>query len=145
MNTVDAAARLGRPTDSTHASRNLRQGWRIFTVCLVASFFMEAIFAGAILSDVGWARSAHSATAMLLIASTLTAGLVSAVTLRRFRHGPRLVVVLLSLAALALVQAVVGVLSAKGANLIWLHVPLGVALVALAGQAVASARRLGED
>jgi hypothetical protein len=145
MNTVDAAARLGQPAGSTRPSPNLRQGWLVVTMLLVASFFLEAVFAGAMLSGAGWARAAHSATAMMLIASTGTAGLVSALTLRRFRHGPRLGVVLLSLAAVALVQAVMGALSAKGTNLVWLHVPFGVALVALAGQAVASARRLGED
>jgi hypothetical protein len=39
----------------------------------------------------------------------------------------------------------VGTLSAKGANLLWVHVPLGVALVGFAAQAAAGVRRLGQD
>ena len=82
-------------------------------------------------------------TAALLIAGAAAAGLVSAIALRRLPHRTRLGLTLLSLAALAVLQAALGALSAKGANLTWLHVPLGVALVGLAGQAVASARKLG--
>ena len=111
---------------------------------LATGFFMQAVFAGAILSGVVWARQAHSATAVILVVASLAAGLTSAATLRRFRQGQRLALALLALAAATLVQAAMGAMSAKGANLIWAHVPLGVALVALAGQSVARARRLNE-
>ncbi|MBS0409950.1 MAG: hypothetical protein JSR86_08555 [Proteobacteria bacterium] len=117
--------------------------WRAVTLVLVAGFFLEAVFAGAMLSGAGWALKAHALTAGLLIASTATAGLLSALTLRRFPPGLRLGLVLLALAAAAFVQSAVGALTAKGHNLAWLHIPLGVALVGLAGQAAASARRLG--
>ena len=145
MNTAHAAVDLNRSIESSQANRNLRQWWRVITALLVATFFMEAVFAGAMLSGVGWALRAHSVMAAVLIASTLTAGVVAVVTLRRIRHGPKLGLTLLSLAAVAFVQAALGALSAKGANLTWIHVPLGVALVAFAGQAVAAARRLGGD
>ena len=139
MNTVDAAARLDRP------SGNLQQWWWGVTALLAAVFFLEAVFAGAMLSGFGWARKAHAATAMIVIASTFIAGLVAMVALRRRQHGMRFALTLLALAAVALAQAAVGALSAKGAaNLVWLHVPLGVALVGLAAQTAAGARKLGD-
>ena len=47
------------------------------------------------------------------------------------------------LAAAVFLQTAVGRATAKGDNLLWLHVPLGVALVGFAGQAAAVARKLG--
>jgi hypothetical protein len=143
MNTVNPTVHLHGTSESSQPGHNVRLWWTVITILLAATFFMEAVFAGAMLSGVGWARKAHVASAMILIASTLTAGLVSLVTLRGIPHGLRLGSTLLSLAAAALVQGAVGALSAKGANLTWIHVPLGVALVGLGGLAVAAARRLG--
>jgi hypothetical protein len=142
MTAVNPAAHLHEPSGSSQSGRNLRQWWTVITVLLAAAFFMQAVFAGAMLSGAGWARKAHAASAMVLIVSTLTAGLVSVVSLRRIAHGLRLGLTLLSLAATAFVQGAVGALSAKGDNLMWIHVPLGVALVGLAGLAMAAARRL---
>jgi hypothetical protein len=135
-----AAGGGARPGDPGRAAIRL---WRTVTVVLVAGYFLEAVFAGAMLSGVGWAHKAHAMTAGLLIAATAAAGLVSALTLRRLPPGLRLGLVLLALAAAAFVQAAVGAMTAKGHNLAWLHIPLGVALVGLAGQAAAGARRLG--
>jgi hypothetical protein len=147
MNTdkYDVAFDFERATDSNEASRNLRRWWGVITTLLVAAIFIEAVFAGAILSGVGWAREAHRADATLLIAATTIAGLVAVVTLRGISHGQKLGLTLLSLAALVFVQAALGSLSAKGINLLWVHVPLGVALVGFAGQAAAGARRLGGE
>jgi hypothetical protein len=94
------------------------------------------------LSGVEWARTAHRANAALLIASTLVAGIVCVLTLRRVAHGWTLGLTLLSLALVLFLQAAVGALSAKGANLLWLHVPLGVALFGFTALAVAGARKL---
>ena len=143
MNAANTAVHLDPPADSSQPSRNLRQWWIIVTTLLAATFFLEAVFAGAMLSGFGWARRAHALAAASVIVSTLTAGLFCVLILRHVRHGPRLGLTLLSLAAAALLQAALGALSAKGANLTWIHVPLGVALVGLATQAVAGARRLG--
>ncbi len=143
MNTIDAA-RPNRAGDAGQPGRDLRGWWTAITVLLTAAFFVEAIFAGSLLSGVNWARRAHAAMAMILVASALTAGLTGLVTLRGIPHGPRLGLTLLSLAGAAFVQAALGALSAKGANLTWIHVPLGVALVILAGLAALSARRLGD-
>ena len=141
MNTT--TAHLNRPADLHEPGRNLRRWWGVITALLVAAIFIEAVFAGAMMSGVGWARAVHAANAVLLIASTTVAGLVSLITLRRVPHGPRLGWTLLSLAAVLVLQAAAGALSAKGASLLWIHVPLGVALVGFAAQAAMGARRLG--
>ncbi len=130
---------------SIEPNASLRQWWSVITTLLLAAIFSEAIFAGAMLSGVDWARTAHGVTAAILIASTLPAGLVSVVTLRRVAQGPKLGLTLLSLAAAVFLQAALGALSAKGANLLWIHIPLGVALFGFAVRAAAGARRLGAE
>ena len=139
--TSGAAGYIGRPGPTP----NLRRWWAAVTGLLLADIFLEAVFAGAMLSGAPWARAAHAANAGLLIASTTFAGLVGVATLRRVPRGLRLGLTLLALAAVMAVQAAVGAISAKGANLLWVHVPLGVALVGFAAQALTSARRLGGD
>jgi hypothetical protein len=138
----DAAVRLGPSAGITDRSRNLGRWWSVITSLIVLAVFMEAVFAGAMLSGVGWAHTAHAANAALLIAATITAGLVSVATLRRVPDGSKLGLTLLSLATGVCLQAALGALSEKGANLLWLHVPLGVALLGFATQAAARARRL---
>jgi hypothetical protein len=124
---------------------SLRQWWSIITTLLVTVIFSETVFAGAMLSGEGWARAAHAVNAIILIASTTTAGLVSVVTLRRIPHGTKLGLTLLSLAAVVFLQIALGKLSAEGANLLWVHVPLGAALIGFAMLAAANARRLGRE
>jgi len=119
--------------------------WRVVTVVLVLAIFAQAVFAGAMLSGLEWAHAAHAANAVVVTGATIGAGLVAIITLRRKRNGLRLGLLLLGLAAVVFLQFALGRMAAKGANLMWAHVPLGVALVGLAGQAVAGARRLGED
>ena len=136
----DAAVDLGRPTEP---SRTPRRWWTVITAALAAAIFIEAVFAGAMLSGAGWAREAHAAGAAILIVSTVGAGLASLATLRRVPQGLKLGLILLSLGLVVFLQAAVGAMTAKGANLLWVHVPLGVALVGFAGQAMAGARRLG--
>jgi hypothetical protein len=124
---------------------DLRLWWRVITGSLVLATFIETVFAGAMLSGINWARTAHSVNAAILTLSSTVAGLVSIVTLRRFPNGLKLGLIMLSLAAVTLLQAAVGALTAKGANLLWVHVPLGVALFGLATQAARGARRLLEE
>jgi hypothetical protein len=139
----DEGLDLARPTDPGRRTRSLRRWWTAITTLLAAAIFSEAVFAGAMLSGAGWGRTAHLVSAFVLIASTLVAGLAALVTLRRIPLGPRLGATLLLLAVVVFLQTAVGRSSAKGANLMWIHVPLGVALVGFAAQAAAGARRLG--
>jgi hypothetical protein len=139
---VDGAhlhAGAGRPANPA------RRWWSLFASLLAAGLFTQAILAGAILSGVPWARNAHMALGAGVVVAALAAGLVALVTLRRVPRGARLGLILLALGLTAAAQLALGKLSAQGANLMWVHVPLGVALIAFAGQAVAGARRLGTN
>jgi hypothetical protein len=124
-------------------SRKLRLWWTVITALLLAATFSESVFAGAMLSGVAWGRAAHSLNAVVLTAATLLAGAVSVITLRRIPHGTKLGLTLLALAVVVILQAALGRFSAHGGNLLWVHVPLGVALAGFAAQAAAGARRLG--
>ena len=126
-------------------STNKRQWWSVVTTGLVIAIFAQAVFAGAMLSGFEWARMAHATNALFTLAATFAASLVSLITLRRTQNGLKLGLLLLALAAVLFVQFALGRMAAKGANLMWLHIPLGVALVALAGQAAAGARKLGAE
>jgi len=108
------------------------RGWSVVTGLIFAGVFMQSVFAGFLLSGDGWGRSAHSLTATLLIAGTLIASIVAAITLRRSsERGGRFAASLFALAIVLVIQTAVGHRSADGENLLWLHVPLGVALVVL--------------
>jgi heme A synthase len=114
--------------------------WRLVAIALAAGVFLEAAFAGAMLSGQGWARAAHGATAGLLVAAAAVAGLAALATRRGRSLG--LGWTLLALAAGLIVQAALGALTAhRGANLLWAHVPLGVLLTVLVAQAALAPRR----
>ncbi|MBS0472270.1 MAG: hypothetical protein JSR60_14455 [Proteobacteria bacterium] len=115
--------------------------WRVVTALLALAVFSEAVFAGAMLSGFAGAMRAHGTTAAVVTACTLIAALVAFVALRRQRNGRRLAWWLLTLAAALIVQAVLGILSMKGDNVLWAHVPLGVALFGFAVLAVADIGR----
>lgn len=140
----DVAVQLGGPDEARNdRSSSLRFGWTVITTFLALAVFAEACFAGAMLSGFDWARTAHRANAAVLLGSSIVAGLAAVITLRRVPQGRRFALSLLSLAVALFVQAGVGSLSAKGANLLWVHVPLGAALVSFATQAVLRATNLG--
>ncbi|MBL6853996.1 MAG: hypothetical protein ISS15_20660 [Alphaproteobacteria bacterium] len=131
--------------DQPVASRESGPWWRVVTIVLVAAIFMQAVFAGAMLSGFDWARAAHAANGGLVVVATAAAALGAFVTLRRVPNGWRFALVLLGLAVAVFAQFALGRMAAKGENLMWVHVPLGVMLVGLAGQAVAGARKLGGE
>jgi hypothetical protein len=140
---LDAAVDFGQPIHADRPSRNLRQWWSAITLMLAAAVFAQAVFAGLMLSGVEWGYAAHEMNAVALIATALLAGLASIVLLRRTANGPKLALTLLALALLIFLQTAVGKSSVAGANLMWLHIPLGVALAGIAARAVAVARSLG--
>jgi hypothetical protein len=141
---LHTAVQADGPTGSSAPGAAQRRWWSVITAAIVTVIFIEAVFAGAMLSGAPWAHAAHRATALALILATSVAGLSATLGLRRVSHGLRLGLMLLGLAAAIVVQTALGRATTHGANLLWVHVPLGVALVGLAAQAVASARRLGE-
>lgn len=125
--------------------RNPRRLWSAITILLLIAVVMEAVFAGAMFSGVGWARATHSTMAIVLLASMLTAALASFISLRHIPNGTKLGLTLLSLTAVTFLQIAAGKLTAAGSNLLWVHVPLGAALVGLFMLAVARARSLGAE
>jgi len=138
----DVAAQPGDSTVASDQGGNSTRWWGVIANLIALAVLIEAVFAGAMLSGISWARTAHSVNAAVLLASASIAGLVAVITLRRVPYGLRLGLILLSLAGMIVVQGALGALSAKGANLLWIHVPLGVALFGFATRAVAGARRL---
>jgi hypothetical protein len=59
----DAAVELGGstvPAEQTHAPR---RWWSVITNLIALAVLMEAVFAGAMFSGVGWARTAHAVDA----------------------------------------------------------------------------------
>ena len=138
----DVAVGLGESSVPTEQSRNVWRGWSVITGLIALAVLFEAIFAGAMLSGVEWAHRAHAVNAGILIASALIAGLFAVVTLRRIPQGVKLGRTLLALGTVVFLQAAVGALSAKGANLLWIHVPLGVGLFGFATRAALGARGL---
>lgn len=126
-----------------NAATRLRVWWSAVTVLLAGGIFVQAGFAGGMLSGFSFAHSAHAMTAGVLTAATFISGLVALVSLRGIENGRKLGWTLLALAAAIFIQTVIGKLSAEGANLMWVHVPLGVALVGLAAKAATRARTLG--
>jgi hypothetical protein len=117
--------------------------WSVITGLIALAVLCEAIFAGAMLSRVDWALKAHAVNAGILIAAALIAGLLALIRLRRIPGGVKLGRTVLSLGAVVVLQAALGDLSAKGVNLLWVHVPLGVALFGFATRAALDVRRLG--
>ena len=137
---TDAQHPLGRPAGS---GERLRRSWVAATALLTISICAQPVLAGLLLSGAAWAREAHRATAAALIVLAVAAALAGLIALRRTAEGRRLILALLWLSAGVVFQAAAGALSAKGLNLLWLHLPLGVALVGQSLHATALARRLG--
>jgi hypothetical protein len=136
----DVAVRLGDSVVQCDQTRNSRRWWSAVTHLIGLAVLIESVFAGAMFSGLSWARTAHSVNAGVLLVSALVAGLVAVLTFRRVPHGLKLGLMLLSLAGMVVVQAALGALSAKGTHLLWIHVPLGVALFGLATRAAVIAR-----
>lgn len=130
--------RYAEPTTSTSSVRL----WAVSTWLLLAAVFSQSIFAGFLLSGDEWGRTAHGFMALGLVATTLVVGIAAAITLRHAPQGRRLAAWLFALAVCLAIQTVVGRRSAEGEDLLWLHVPLGVALVGLTLQPVRVARRI---
>jgi hypothetical protein len=121
------------------------RAWSALTGLIVVGVFMQSVFAGLLLSGETWGRTAHSMTAVMLIAVALISSVVAAITLRRVSaSGGKLAALLFGLAVVLVIQTIVGQLSSEGSNLLWLHVPLGVALVVLTVQPARVARQLRE-
>lgn len=122
--------------------RRTGRGWVWFTTIAMGAIFLQSATAGRTLSGDDWARTAHRTTAWLLFPVVLAAGLAALAVLRERRGGGRLALVLVALAVCLFVQSGLGAAAADGEDTLWLHIPFGVAIFALAARATMLARRL---
>jgi len=131
------AATTEMPTD-----RRLGRGWTWLTTVTMWVIFLQSVTAGRMLAGDDWARTTHRATAGLVTLVVLAAGLGALAVLRDRTGGRRLALVLIVLASCLIVQYRLGAAAAGGRDVLWLHVPVGVALFGFSLRANMLARRL---
>jgi hypothetical protein len=131
------------PVVAPPAGRAPARTWRVFTTALTSAVFLQAVTAGRILTGDEWARDVHRIAAGMLLVAAVAGGLVALVRLRDRAGGRRFGLLLVAMGAGLLVQHGLGTAAADGEDTLWLHVPLGVALVALMVRVDMLARRLG--
>lgn len=119
------------------------RAWAGFASVMTWAIFLQAVTAGRLMSGDGWARDAHRLGAEVLFLATLAAGVAAAVRLRAVDGGGRLALLLVGSAVALFVQHGLGTAAADGEDTLWIHVPLGVAIVGLAARTTLQARRLG--
>jgi hypothetical protein len=131
------------PPVAPPASRATARTWMVFTTVLTWAVFLQAVTAGRILTGDEWARDAHRLVAGLLFIAAVVGGLVALVRLRDRAGGRRFAVLLVAMGVGLFVQHGLGSAAADGEDTLWIHVPLGVALVGLMMRVEMLARRLG--
>jgi len=123
--------------------RSSVSGWAVFAAVLTAAVFLQAVTAGRILSGDDWARDVHRIFANVLSPAAIVGGIVALVRLRDRAGGRRFGLLLVAIGVGLLVQHGLGAAAADGDDTLWIHIPVGVALVGLLVHAVHSARRIG--
>jgi hypothetical protein len=125
------------------AAGGAARAWSVFTAVLTWAVFLQAVTAGRILSGDEWALDVHLAAAGLLVLVSLGGGLVALARLRHRAGGRRFAVALIAMSVGLLVQHGLGSAAADGEDTMWIHLPLGVALVGLMVKVGMLARRVG--
>lgn len=125
------------------ADRAPARAWAVFTTVLTWAVFLQAVTAGRILTGDEWARDVHRTAAGLLFLVAVGGGVVALVRLRDRAGGRRFGLMLIAIGVGLLVEHGLGTAAADGEDTLWIHVPLGVALVGLLVQASQFARRVG--
>lgn len=131
------------PPVAPPAGRAPARAWMVFTTVLTLAVFLQAVTAGRILTGDEWARDVHRTAAGLLIIAAVVGGLVALRRLRGRAGGRRLGWLLVLMGVGLLVEHRLGTAAADGEDTLWVHVPLGVALVGLMVRVDMLARRLG--
>lgn len=114
--------------------------WLVIARLLGLMTLAQAFFAGALLSGYTEGRDAHRANAMALFVLAIGLLVASIATRRRAPGGRRLILASAQFFAGIMIVATIGMLSAEGHRLLWLHVPAGVMMVGGAGALQAAAR-----
>jgi hypothetical protein len=123
--------------------RSPARAWAMFITVLTWAVFLQAVTAGRILTGDEWALDVHRTAAGLLVVAAVGGGVVALVRLRGRAGGRRLGLMLVAIGVGLLVQHSLGTAAADGEDTLWIHVPLGVALVGLLAQGTHFARRVG--
>jgi hypothetical protein len=116
--------------------------WTVFTAVLTWAVFLQAVTAGRVLTGDEWARDVHRIAAGLLLIVAVVGGLVALVRLRDRAGGRRFGWLLVAMGVGLFVQHSLGSAAADGDDTLWIHVPLGVALLALMVRVDMVARRV---
>ncbi len=130
------------PPVAPPAGHSPARAWMVFTTVLTWAVFLQAVTAGRILTGDDWARDLHRIAAGLLLIVALVGGVVALVRLRDRAGGRRLGWWLVVMGAGLFVQHRLGTAAADGEDTLWIHVPLGVALLGLMMRVDMLARRL---
>jgi hypothetical protein len=104
----------------------------------------QATTAGRLLTGDEWARDLHRGGAGVLVGVTIAGGATALIRLRDRRGGRRYGLTLLGAGIAMYVEFQLGTAAADGKDTIWLHLPVGVALVVLLAHAMQLARRVGD-
>jgi hypothetical protein len=145
MTTVD---RLARSPD--HAGRSAFLSavavrvWLAIGGLVFAAVLAQPFFAGLMVRGHDWAETAHEQTGFGLVAATVVATAVATATLRRRAQGRAVIAPLLAFAVLLVVQTALCESAADGRDVLWLHFPLGVALVGAAMRLPGATRALAD-
>jgi hypothetical protein len=131
------------PPIAPPAGRAPARTWTVFTAVLTWAVFLQAVTAGRVLTGDEWARDVHRIAAGLLLIVAVVGGLVALVRLRDRAGGRRFGWLLVAMGVGLLVQHSLGTAAADGDDTLWIHVPLGVALLALMVRVDMVARRVG--
>ena len=119
------------------------RAWIVFTTILMWAVFLQAVTAGRMFTGDDWARDVHRTAAGLLLAAALAGGAIALVRLRDRVVGWRFASLLVGIGVGLFVQYRLGTAAADGKDTLWIHIPLGVALVALLVRLDMLARRIG--
>ena len=125
------------------AGRATTRAWIAFSTILTLVVFFQAVTAGRILAGDEWARDVHHTVASLLILATVGGGIVALVRVRGRTGGRRFGLMLVAIGVMLFVHHRLGTAATDGDNTLWIHVPLGVALLGLVVETMHLACRVG--
>jgi hypothetical protein len=123
MTTIEPAA-PGVPVGRSSAG-----AWAVLTRILTFGVFVQAFSAGSLLDGDGWARDVHRSVGAGLVIAALVGGLLALVLMRDAPGGRRFGAMLVVAGVVLIAQYALGTAAADGNDTLWIHVPLGVALV----------------
>jgi hypothetical protein len=145
MTTVDPLARSRDHRDGPVSSTAIAaRAWLLVAGVLMAGVVAQPFLAGLMVRGHDWAETAHEKTGFGLVTATILASSVAAVTLRRREHGRAVISALVAFAVLIVIQTALGESAADGRDVLWLHFPLGVALVGAAMRLLRATRALAD-